>query len=174
VFRSGGKRRVRPGIKSLALSCFVAPAGLYLSASLPFRTFLEPLSATLIIALAVSLYRFGRVRERLPQPYGLGKTSVYDPSAMARSGMLIILGGIVLVIGVIGSSLLVPLLIPPDAYFSMVFGLMAGLPLSEIVFFGLMSAVERSAKGRVFEISEETEEDSETVLKKTLDIIPRR
>jgi hypothetical protein len=173
MFRTGGRRRIRPGIKSFALSCFVCPAGLYLSTFLPFDSFLEPLSATLVIALAVALFRFGRLRQGLPEPYGRGKTSVYDATAMARSGVLIIIGGAVLMVGVIGSSLLVPTF-PPAAYFSMVFGLMAGLPLSEVLFFAEVSMVERSAKGRVFEVAEETEEGDSSVLRKSIEIVPRR
>ena len=171
MFRSGGKRRVRPSLKSLALSLVVCPAGLYLATFLPFDTFLEPLGATLIIALAVDWFRFRRVRQGLPQPYGKGLSTLFDSAAMARSGMLLIVGGIVLVVGVLGASLLVPL-IPPAVYFAMVFGLMAGFPLSEIVFFGGLWMLERSAKGKIFEIVEDAEEDGQRVLKKSLEIFP--
>ncbi len=159
---------MRPGIKSLALSCVVFPSSLYLATQLPFDGFYEPLSAVLLVSAAVVWYRYWGVRKGLPEPYGRGRVTVIDAARAARSGWLIVLGGIVLIVGVMGSVFI----LPPVVFFSLVFGLMGGLPLSEVLFFLVVSRMERIGRGRIYSFAEEGEEDGVTVLRKTVELVP--
>ncbi|MGD0395403.1 MAG: hypothetical protein ABSB26_00650 [Nitrososphaerales archaeon] len=169
MYVAGARRRVRPGVKSLILSSAVCPAALYLASGLPFDGFYEPLSATLLVSIAVSWYRVRGLRRSLPEPYGRGGVTTVDPDSATRSGLLITLGGAVLMVGLMGSVFF----LPPVAFFAVVFGLTAGLPLSVIVFFVQVSRLERISQGRIYSVIEETEVDEETVLRKTCEIVPR-
>ena len=94
-----------------------------------------------------------------------------DSAAMAKEGALIVIAGVALVFGIIGGVFLVPV-VGPVAYFSALFGVIAGLPLSEILYFGAISAVERRAKGRIYVIAEEEMQGGNIVLRKTVEVRP--
>ena len=79
------------------------------------------------------------------------------------------LGGILCLVVVMGSVIF----LPPVAFFALVFGLTAGLPLEELVFFALVARLERASRTRIFSVTEETEEGGEEVLVKTVEMVPR-
>lgn len=122
-----------------------------------------------MVSLSVTGYRFRSLRSGMPKPYGLGKPSSIDAKSAARSGLLIVLGGIFCLVVVLGSVYF----LPPVAFFALIFGLMAGLPLEELVFFALVTRIERASRTRIFSVTEETEQGGEEVLLKTVEMIPR-
>jgi|GEM_PF-706592 hypothetical protein len=167
---SDQRKRLRPTLKSLGLSLIVCPSALYLGWSLFGYLFYAPLLASLAVALVIVWFRMRGLRSALPEPYGNGRVSTIDASAAARTGFLIILGGILLMVGVMGSFYFLPS--EYMALFVLVFGLMAGLPLNEIVFFALVTGLERKSRSRIFAVTEETSESGRTVLVKTVELAP--
>lgn len=156
---------------SLVLSLVVCPVALYLAAGFPFDGYYEPLTAVLLVSLAASWLRLKGMRQHLPKPFGRGEASIIDARAMTASGLFITLGGVVFLVGLLASVRF----LPPNADwvpFAIVFGLAAGLPLSEIVYFAQVTRIERTSGGRIYSVTEETEEDGRTVLRKTLELTP--
>jgi hypothetical protein len=109
MFSQEGERRARPSIKSLLLSVLVFSGVIYLSATRFFfyDTYL-PLGVALVIALAVFAYRSRNLREKMPEPYGKGRTSTVDAKAALRSGILLSVGGGLSLVGLMGSVFFLP------------------------------------------------------------------
>jgi hypothetical protein len=168
MFSSDQRRRLRPSLKSLGLSLVVCPSALYLGWQFFGNLFYAPLLAALAVALAPTWFRMRGLRSSLPEPYGNGRVSTIDASAAARSGLLIVLVGMISMVGLMGSVFI----LPPVVFFVLVFGLMAGLPLNEVVFFGLVTRLERKTHSRIFAVTEETSESGRTVLVKTVELTP--
>jgi hypothetical protein len=127
-----------------------------------------PVVAALVVSSSVTWFRFRGLRAGLPRPYGHGRASSVDARSAARSGVFIALGGIVSVGAVLGSVFV----LPPVVFFALVFGLAAGLPLEELVFFTLVTRLERGSKTRIFSVTEETGRDDDVVLVKTVEMVP--
>lgn len=170
MFGSDQRRRLRPTLKSLGLSLVVCPSALILGWSLFGYLFYAPLLASLAVALAVVWFRMRGLKSALPEPYGNGRVSKIDARTAVRSGVLIILAGVLSLVVFMGGFYL----LPSEAFFLfvLVFGLMAGLPLSEIVFFALVTRLERKSKSRILAVTEETSENGKTVLVKTVELAP--
>jgi hypothetical protein len=160
---SSEKRRARPSMKSLGLSVLVCLVALYF-AFLVFGYYLYvPLGAAVIVAMAAVWVRNRSLRQGLPEPYGKGKVSTIDAKKATRQGILIMLVGAFATVGLLGSVYL----LPPVVFFTVVFGLAAGLPLNEVVFFALVARLERTSESKIFLITEEVENKGEPALVKT-------
>lgn len=149
----------------------VCPSLLFLEWLFFGTLFYAPLLVSLAVGLAATLFRYRGLRSSLPEPYGGGKASTIDASKVERSGYLVILGGIFFMVVFIGSFYLFPS--EYVAIFVLAFGLMAGLPLNEIVFFGLVARLEMKSRSRIFAVTEEASEGGKTVLVKTVELAPR-
>lgn len=151
------------------MSAIVFPAALLVASRFFPSDIYVPLAGALIVSFSVTWFRFRGLRSGLPKPYGRGRRSSIDAKSSARSGLLIVLGGILCLVVVMGSVIF----LPPVAFFALVFGLTAGLPLEELVFFALVARLERASRTRIFSVTEETEEGGEEVLVKTVEMVPR-
>ena len=169
MFPSGDRRRVRPSVRSIAVSAVVLAGSLTLASQVFQYYVYAPLLAAIGISLSVTWFRFRSLRSMMPEPYGGGKRSSIDAKKAARSGILIVLGGILTLVVVMGSVFV----LPPVAFFALIFGIMAGLPLEELLFFGLVTRLEKKSETRIFSVTEETGEEESTVLVKTVEMIPR-
>jgi hypothetical protein len=126
-----------------------------------------PLAVVLVVAFAAVWLRVRGLRSGLPEPYGKGKASTTDAKRAVRLGLLMVLGGVLCTVVLLGSVYF----LPPAVFFAVVFGLTAGLPLSEIVFFVLVTRYERISESRIFLITEETEgEEGRATLVKTFEM----
>ncbi|MGD0476593.1 MAG: hypothetical protein ABSB29_00310 [Nitrososphaerales archaeon] len=169
MFSSGIRRRARPSVKSLVFSLVLFSAAAYVGWKLFLNYLYEPLAAAAVVALLVTLFRFRGIRSGLPAPYGRGRVSIIDEKAALRSGVLIVLGGIISMVGLMASVFL----IPPEQYFVLLIGVIAGLPLSQAVFFALVAIVEAGSRSKIFWVTEETKKDERAVLVKTVEMVPR-
>lgn len=116
------------------------------------------------MAAAAVWIRTRSLRAGLPEPYGKGKVSTIDAKKATRDGLLLALAGALATFGVLGSVYV----LPPVVFFSLVFGLAAGLPMSEIVFFAVVARLEKASESRIFRVTEETEDEGKPALVKTL------
>lgn len=154
-------------MKSLGMSILVCPAALYVaSLFFGYYYFYMPLAAVLVVALAAAWFRIRGLRSGLPEPYGRGKASTTDAKGAARVGLLIVLGGVLCTVVLLGSAYF----LPPPVLFALVFGLAAGLPLNEIVFFILVTRYERISESRIFLVTEEVEDAGKSALVKTFEL----
>jgi hypothetical protein len=169
VFISGFRRRARPSVKILVFSLAVFSAAVYVGWALLFNSMYEPLAAAAVVALLVTLFRFRGLRSGLPTPYGRGRVSIIDEKAASRSGVLLVLGGFISMVGLMASVVL----IPPELYFVLLIGVIAGLPVSQAVFFAVVAIVEARSRSKIFWVTEETTKDERTVLVKTVEMVPR-
>jgi len=168
MISSGERRRVRPSLKSLVLSAFVFPLALLVAERYFQLDLYIPVIAVLVVAASVTAFRYRGLSTKLPEPYGHGRISSIDAKSTARAGILIILGGVVCLFFLFGSVYI----LPPVAFFALVFGLAGGLPLEEIVFFTVVARLESASEMRIFTVTEETEKDGQTVLLKSVEMIP--
>ena len=166
---SGLRRRARPSVKILVFSLAVFSAAVYVGWELLFNSLYEPLAAAAIVALLVTLFRFRGLRSGLPTPYGRGRVSIIDEKSAYRSGLLLVLGGFVSMVGLVASVAV----IPPELYFVLLMGIIAGLPVSQAVFFALVAIVEARSRSKIFWVTEETTKHEKTVLVKTVEMVPR-
>ena len=60
--------------------------------------------------------------------------------------------------------------LPAFEYFVLVFGVCAGLPLNEVLYFALVTSIERRLRTRIYVITEETVRDGREVLVKSVDL----
>lgn len=139
---------------------------MYLAIFLFEYIFYLPLLVALAIMFAITFYRMRGLRVRLPKPYGSGMPVYVGPRQTARTGLLILLGGIVLIVLPLASVFF----LPPIAFFTLVFGLISGLPLSEIAFFIAIVYLERLSRSSLFSLTEESERDGKTLLIKTVEM----
>ena len=166
---SGLRRRARPSVKILVFSLAVFSAAVYVGWELLFNSLYEPLAAAAIVALLVTLFRFRGLRSGLPTPYGRGRVSIIDEKSAYRSGLLLVLGGFVSMVGLVASVAV----IPPELYFVLLMGIIAGLPVSQAVFFALVTVIEARSRSKIFWVTEETTKEEKTVLVKTVEMVPR-
>jgi hypothetical protein len=170
LFSPAYRRRVRPSRRSLGLSVVVCASALFMAGSQVFffYQFYMPILATASVCLVVSWFRVRGLRMALPEPYGAGRVSTIDAKSTVRSGLMIVLGGILALVVLLGSVYV----LPPPVFFATVFGLIAGLPLTEVVLFLQVVLLEKRANGRIFSVSEESRRDGEPVLIKTVELVP--
>jgi len=172
MFASGRDRRVRPSKKSLVLSLLVSAGGLYLSVwAFGYLAYL-PLTVSLLVALVAFAYRTRGLRSGLPEPYGRGKATTTDTAHATRIGLLMTLGGVLVTLFLFGSVFF----LPPIFFLTVVFGIIVGLPVNEIAFFGLVERYEWKTETRIFQVTEETEHEGRAALVKSLEMrrSPRR
>jgi hypothetical protein len=62
--------------------------------------------------------------------------------------------------------------LPADIFFVVVVGLMAGLPMNEIVFFALVTWTESRYQSRIFSVTDETSQGGRDVLVKSVELAP--
>lgn len=163
----GGRRRARPSLKSIALSVLVLIGSIYAVTTVFLLAYIYvPIAAGGVIALAVFAYRGRILFERMPPPYGKGRTSKVDAKSALRSGILLtLLGGLSLIV-LMGSVFF----LTPDLFFTLLFGVIIGLPLSEVFFFALTSIYERRSRARIYFFSEETGTEDEPLLLKGVEV----
>jgi len=150
------------------VSAIVFACALLLASRFFPHDFYVPVTAALVVSLSVTWFRFRGLRSGLPSPYGRGRSSSVSARSAARSGILLMLGGVLSLVLVLGSVYF----LPPVAFFGLVFGLMAGLPLEELVFFGLVTRLERASDTRIFSVTEEAGDEGDLVLVKTVEMVP--
>jgi len=167
LFSPAPRRRARPSLKSLALSSVVFVGALWLAfANFFFYYVYIPAFVALVISLAVFSYRTIRLRAAMPEPYGKGQTSVVGAKAAIRLGMIIAFGGGALLIALMASVFF----LPPVAFFALLFGVTAGMPLSQILFFGIVSWYERKSSMKIYFVNEETQANDEEVVVRSVDM----
>ncbi len=169
MFADGARKRVRPGLPSIAFTSFVFAASIALAAGFPFQGVWEPLAVALVIGIVVTWLRLRGIRNGLPEPYGRGTVSFIDIKKAGRSGILVTLGGVFLTIGLMGSVFF----LPPEAFFLVVFGVMGGLPFSQILFSVAVVRLERVGGGRIYAVTEEIQEGDNPVLRKSVELVPQ-
>jgi hypothetical protein len=167
MFTTSRKRRARPSWLSLGLSLLVFTATIWLAVTTVFYYYVYmPVIVALAISTAVFLYRARSLRARMPAPYGGGEPTIVTLKAAMRSGILLTVGGGGSLVGLMATVFF----LPPVISLSIIFGLIIGLPLSEILFFTLVTRYERRSGTSVFFVNEETEIDGETALVKTVEM----
>jgi hypothetical protein len=65
------------------------------------------------------------------------------------------------------------LFLPPIDYFSVLFGLIVGLPLSEVASFVQVSLIENRAKSTAYAVVQESRGSEGPVLMKSAELVPR-
>ncbi|QQG49489.1 MAG: hypothetical protein HY247_04105 [archaeon] len=160
------RKRVRPSLKNFAYSGGVLLAAVYVSGFLPFDSVLEPLGAMLATGSAVGLFRYLRLRSRIPKPYGEGKITEIDAARAARSGLLMVAAGGAVMVALVGGSYF----IPGAILFTIIFGLIGGLPLQELIFFLTVVALERRSVAKLYAVTQETEVAGRPLLRKTVEV----
>lgn len=171
MFEPVYKKRVRPSLKSLFFSAAVSSAALCVTVLLSSYSFAvyAPFLIAALVALGVSLFRLRGVRSGLPLPYGKGTVTRIDARRTARDGLLMVFGTLLLTVALFGSVFVAS---PTVLFFPVAFGLMLGLPLSEVIFFGLTARLESLSGSRIFLITEETTEEGKAVLVKSIELKP--
>jgi len=168
MFSPQRRKRLRPGLKSIGLSLVVCPVALAMGWLVYQGGFYAPLLVALVVGVGLTYARMRGMGSSLPEPYGRGRITTIDSNAAARSGMMIVFGGILLMFGVVGSVFI----LPPFEYFAMVLGLSAGLPMSEILVFATITRLERKSRGQIISITEEAVQDGRDVLLKSIELNP--
>lgn len=146
---------------------FVFAAAIYLAAAAFF--FYEvymPIIAALIISSAVLCYRARGLKEAMPEPYGRGKASTLDAKATERLGILLAVGGGLSTVGLMASVFF----LPPEIFFSVLFGVTAGLPLSQVFFFTFVTWYERKSRKKIFFVNEDASVGKDEVFVKTVEM----
>jgi archaellum biogenesis protein FlaJ (TadC family) len=171
LFEPVYRKRLRPSVKSLCFSigllCVALLAAVFL---VPFGGEIYfPILIAAFIALGISLFRVRGLRTGLPPPYGSGSVTRIDARRTARDGILLVVGMLVVMVGLFGSVLVVD---PALFFFPVTFGLVIGLPLSQVAFFGIIASLESRENGRIYSVTEETTEEGEPVLLKSLQLKP--
>lgn len=161
------RRRARPSLKSLGFSAVIAAVALYLIVYLFEGLSYAPLSVALAMAVGVYLYRSRGLRRRLPAPYGEGKEETIGAREMTRTGLLMIVGGVVFVVLPLATVFFLPVL-----FFILYLALPLGLALSEIFQFGWLARLEARIGEEVYSITETTEVDGREAVVKTAVLIP--
>jgi hypothetical protein len=169
LFPTGySRKRVRPSYWSLLLSLAICGIALYYTFYLFEGYSFIPLLIVLAITVGITWYRYRGLRLQLPRPYGSAKAVLLGPHGATRQALLFILT-VILLVALLVMSLY---LLPPLIFFSLIFGLTAGLPLTEIVFFGLLVRLEMASNSQIFLVREESEEKGKEILTKTVILVP--
>ena len=163
---SARRSRAKPSKKVLAWSIVVVAAFVVLASQLFFEDTYLPVLGSIAVAAPISAVRYILLRQKLPEPYGMGKISILDPRGSSRRATAMILGGALFFIGLLGSVFL----IPPYPYFIMLFSLTGGLPLSQVLYFGTVAYVESRGRMTIFLVTEEEERDGYEVLSKSAEV----
>ncbi len=171
MFEPAYRRRAKPSARNLVFSLVVFAAALTftLAAGLFGSRVYLPLAVGAASALGVAFVRTRGVRLGLPKPYGSSRVIRIDSKRSARDGLLLVLGGIVVILGLFGS---VELVSPFLFFFPVTFGLMMGLPLSQALFFALVSRLEGATHSTIFIITEDITENGKEVLLKSIEAAP--
>ena len=173
MFETAYRRRARPSIKSAVFSAALAAIAVLFAAwtGLFGLQLYAPAAVALLSAFAVLIFRVRGLRAALPKPYGLGKVTRIDSRRSARDGVLIVVGGFASLVGVFASAyFLNPFLV----FFPLTFGLMIGLPLSQLLYLASVMRFEAMAGGKIYTVSEESTEDGAAVLLKSTELSPKK
>ena len=171
MYETGYRKRIRPSLRSFSFSTAFFLAALCATIVLdPFGNAIYfPILIAALVASGVSMFRLSGLRSSLPPPYGKGKVTRIDSRRTARDGILILLGGVLSMMGLFASVLLVR---PALFFFPATFGLMLGLPVSQVIFFGAVTRFENASGSKIFSITEETTEEGKEVLVKSIELRP--
>ncbi len=169
MFEPVYRKRVRPSPRSLVYSSAVlAVIVVFTLAINPFAGAIYiPFAIGGAIAVVVALIRQRGVRSGLPPPYGQGKVQRIDARKTARDAMFLIAGSALAFVGVFGSVIVVS---PYLLFFPVVYGMMFGLPLSEVLFYLVISRIERTSAGRIYMTTEQATEGGVTLLVKSIEL----
>lgn len=173
MFETAYRRRARPSIKSVTFSAALAAIAVLFAAwtGLFGLQFYAPAAIALFSAFAVLIFRVRGLRAALPKPYGLGRVTRIDPRRSARDGALIVVGGFASLVGVFASAFF---LNPFLVFFPLTFGLMAGLPLSQLLYFAAVMRFEAAAGARIYTVTEDSTEDGVAVLLRSAELSPKK
>lgn len=168
----GDRKRVLPGRITVAYSAALFGAGMYVSVSarLPWTNIIEPPAVGALFATGFSAYRLVRLKRGLQPPYGDGKVSIVTMKVLARSGQVLFWGTLGLFIGIIGTVFI----LPAEVFFLMIFALVIGLPLANLLYYLGIRYFERKKGGRIYAVLEDDENDEGPVLKKSFELSPSR
>lgn len=160
-------KKVVPSLKSLTLSLVVFSISTGLALYLFEYEFYMPLLVALAVACLLSYVRFRSLRSRLPEPYGKGLVTYSDSEQAQRMGLLLIAGGVLLIVVPIASLAF----LPPLYFFSLIFGIVSGLPAVEILYFAGVSMMQRSYSSTFVSMTERTEKDGAEVVVRWLEVV---
>jgi hypothetical protein len=166
MFPTSSSRRVRPSFKSLLFSVLIVGIAAYTLLSLLDGEAFLSLILALGIALGILAYRNSSLQSRLPEPHGRGRPAYVGVAQMRRTGILLIIGGILVVVIPIASVSF----LPPLYFFTLIFGIIIGFPSSEVLFFLRVNQLETRLGGTFRSVTEESDADGEQLLIKTVRI----
>jgi hypothetical protein len=166
LFPTSSSRRVRPSLKSLILSMLVVGFAAYTVVSLLDGEAYLSLMLALVIALGILAYRNSSLQSRLPEPHGRGRPAYVGVAQMRRTGVLMVIGGILVVVIPIASVSF----LPPLYFFTVIFGIIIGFPSSEVLFFLRVNQLETRLGGVLRSVTEESDAEGEQLLIKTVRI----
>jgi len=160
MFPTSPSSRLRPSLKSLSLSVIVVAVSSYVVLGLLGLAAYPSFVLALAIAVVTLLYREAGLRSRLPEPFGRGEVSTLTAGDMRRTGILIVIGGILLVVVPVASVSF----LPPLYFFTLIFGIVIGFPVSEVVYFARVAMVERRLGGVLRTYTAESDAGGEEML----------
>ena len=169
MFPTGAKaKRARPSLLSLGFSVVVAGLVSYLVIYLFEGSSYVPLSVALATAAVVYLVRSRGLRRRLPAPHGRGLVETTGQREMARTGALMILGGVAVTVLPLATIFFVPIV-----FFVLYLAFPLGLSLAEILQFAWIARIEARAGAEVISVTEPTEVDGKSAMIKTATLHPK-
>jgi predicted membrane metal-binding protein len=146
----------------------VAPVAAYLVFDIFDGLSYIPLSVALAIVVLIFLYRWRGLERKLPKPYGDGKEETVGATQMARTGLLMVGGGIVLVVLPLATVFFVPVL-----FFVLYLALALVIPTAEILQFAWITRLEKKVGAEIYSIMEETEVDGKDAIMRRIMLVPK-
>jgi len=169
MFPTGARaKRARPSLLSLGLSLAVAAFVSYLVVYLFEGSSYVPVSVAVATMAVVYLLRSRGLRRRLPTPHGAGLAETIGPREMARTGALMVLGGVAVTVLPLATVFFFPVV-----FFVLYLALPLGLSLAEILQFAWIARLEAKTGAEVYSVTEPTEVDGKSALIKTVSLHPR-
>jgi hypothetical protein len=166
---AGRRKRARPSMLSLGLSIIVAVVAVILILDLFGEFYYAPLYAAVVVGLLVLLLRSRGLTRKVPHPYGAGMEDVVSPRAAVRTGILMIVGGVALVVIPLASIFFLPVAV----FFAIYLALGLGISLGEVFQFAWVTRLEARTGAEVYAISEEARVEGEDAIIKRVVLIPR-
>ena len=167
TFSPGNRRRARPSVRNLVWSVLVTLGAILLANVFFFGYLFPPLAGMAVVSALIATLRMVGLQRGMPPPYGRGRVSVMDSKAVARGGILIVIGTIAGTILLLGTVFF----LPPLEFFILLFSVAGGLPLSQVVYFSVIQAMERTRNGRIFIVLQESEEAGSPVLLRSVELL---
>jgi predicted membrane metal-binding protein len=152
----------------MASSVVVVPVAAYLVLYIFGGFSYIPVSVAVAVAVVIFLFRSRGVKRKLPKPHGEGREEIVSAAQMARTGLLMIVGGIVLVVLPLATIFFLPVL-----FFILYLALALAIPLTEMLQFAWIARLEKKVGAEIYSITEETEVDGKDAVMKRIVFLPR-